>query len=91
MRFAMALAILTALAGCAQYDNARTANLEMAAQEQVAAHDANCQASGLKPGSPEYDDCRKRLANEQANKGTRGYQRMLNVMENDRGGRPFGQ
>lgn len=91
MRFAAALVVLTSLTGCAQYDNARTANLETAAQEQVAADDANCQASGLKPGSAEYDDCRKRLANEHATKGTRGYQRMLNVMENDRGGRPFGQ
>lgn len=91
MRFAAVFALLTFLGGCAQYDETRRANLETAAQEQVAAHDANCQASGLKPGSPDYDDCRKRLANEQANKGTRGYQRMLNVMENDRGGRPFGQ
>jgi hypothetical protein len=91
MRFAVALVFLAVLAGCAQYDETRRANLEMAAQEQVAAHDATCQASGFKPGSAEYDDCRKRLANEQANKGTRGYQRMLNVMENDRGGRPFGQ
>lgn len=91
MRFAAMLAVLTCLGGCAQYDETRRANLETAAQEQVAAHDANCQASGLKPGTPEYDDCRKRLANEQASKGTRGYQRMLNVMETDRGGRPFGQ
>lgn len=91
MRFAVMLVVLTSLGGCAQYDDARNANLAAAAQDQVAADDANCQASGLRPGSPEYDDCRKRLANEHANKGTRGYQRMLNVMENDRGGRPFGQ
>lgn len=91
MRLAPALVVLMSLAGCAQYDEARHANLEAAGREQVAADDANCQASGLKPGSPDYDDCRKRLANEQANKGTRGYQRMLNVMENDKGGRPFGQ
>jgi len=90
MRFAVMLAILTSLGGCAQYDETRTANLAAAAQEQVAADDAKCQASGLRPGSPEYEDCRKRLAEQNA-RGTRGYQRMLNVMENDRGGRPFGQ
>lgn len=90
MRFAVMLAILTSLGGCAQYDETRTANLAAAAQEQVAADDAKCQASGFKPGSAEYEDCRKRLAEQNA-RGTRGYQRMLNVMENDRGGRPFGQ
>lgn len=90
MRFAALFVILASLAGCAQYDEARRANLETAAQTQVAADDANCQASGLKPGSPEYEDCRKRLAEQNA-RGTRGYQRMLHVMENDRGGRPFGQ
>ena len=91
MRCAALFVLLISLVGCAQYDETRTANLAAAAQAQVAADDANCQASGLKPGSPDYDDCRKRLANEHATKGTRGYQRMLNVMENDRGGRPFGQ
>jgi hypothetical protein len=90
MRFAVALVFLTVLAGCAQYDNARDANLETAGREQVAADDAKCQAAGLKPGSPDYEECRKRLAEQNA-RGTRGYQRMLNVMENDRGGRPFGQ
>ncbi len=90
MRLLAALAVLTSLVGCAQYDEARRANLETAAQGQVAADDAKCQAAGLKPGSPDYEDCRKRLAEQNA-RGTRGYQRMLNVMENDRGGRPFGQ
>lgn len=90
MRLLAALAVLISLVGCAQYDEARRANLETAAQEQVAADDAKCQAAGLKPGSPDYEDCRKRLAEQNA-RGTRGYQRMLNVMENDRGGRPFGQ
>jgi len=90
MRFAVLLVILTSLGGCAQYDEARRANLETAAQAQVAADDAKCQEGGLKPGSPEYEDCRKRTAEQNA-RGTRGYQRMLNVMENDRGGRPFGQ
>ena len=89
MRFAAALVVLTSLVGCAQYDEARRANLETAAQEQVAADDAKCQAAGLKPGSPDYEDCRKRLAEQNA-RGTRGYQRMLNVMENDSALKRFG-
>jgi len=90
MRLAAMFVVLTSLVGCAQYDEARNANLAAAAQEQVAADDAKCQEAGLKPGSIEYEDCRKRIAERNA-RGTRGYQRMLNVMENDRGGRPFGQ
>jgi len=89
MRLLAALAVLTSLVGCAQYDEARRANLETAAQEQVAADDAKCQAAGLKPGSPDYEDCRKRLAEQNA-RGTRGYQRMLNVMENDSALKRFG-
>ncbi|RDV03360.1 hypothetical protein [Undibacter mobilis] len=90
MRFVAALVILTSLVGCAQYDEARNANLEAAGRDQVAADDAKCRSSGLQPGSPAYEDCRKRLAEAQA-RGTRGYQRMLDGMTNDRGGRPFGQ
>ena len=90
MRFVTLFAVLASLVGCAQYDEARNANLETAAQAQVAADDAKCQGAGLKPGSPEYEDCRKRTAEQNA-RGTRGYRRMLDVMENDRGGRPFGQ
>lgn len=90
MRLAAMFVVLTSLVGCAQYDEARSARLAAAAQEQVAGDDAKCQDAGLKPGSPEYEDCRKRTAEQNA-RGTRGYQRMLHVMENDRGGRPFGQ
>jgi hypothetical protein len=82
MRFVAMLVVLTSLVGCAQYDAARTANLEAAAQERVAADDAACQASGVQPGSPQYDDCRKRLANQHAS-GERGHQRMLDQMLND--------
>lgn len=88
MRFAVVLVVLTSLAGCAQYDETRTANLAAATRDQVASDDANCRSSGLQPGSPEYEDCRKRLANQHAS-GTRGYQRMLDGMTNDSALRPF--
>lgn len=81
MRFVAVLIVLTALVGCAQYNDARDANLAAAAQDRVAADDAKCQASGLQTGTPAYDDCRRRLANEQAS-GTRGYQRMIDQMVN---------
>ena len=90
MRFAVILVVLTSLAGCAQYDEARNANLAAAAQNQVAADDANCRSSDRQPGSPAYDDCRRRLANEHAS-GTRGYQRMLDAMTGDSALKPFGQ
>ncbi len=83
MWFAAALVVLTSLAGCAQYDEARTANLAAAEQERVAADDANCRSSGVTPGSPAYEDCRKRLSNQHANEG-RGHQRMLDQMLNSR-------
>ena len=90
MRMTAVLVALTSLVGCAQYDETRSANLAAAAQEQVAADDANCQASGLKPATPDYDDCRKRLANEHASKGTRGHQRLLDSMMNDSALKRFG-
>ena len=91
MRFVTILLVLTPLAGCAQYDEVRTANLQAAAQERVAADDANCRAPGVQPGSPQYDDCRKRLANQQAS-GTRAHQRMVDQMLNDTSSiRPMGQ
>ena len=91
MRIAAMLAVLTCVGGCAQYDEMRTANLEAAAQDRVASDDANCRSSGVQPGSPQYDDCRKRLANEQA-RGTRGHQRMVDQMLNDTSSiRPMGQ
>jgi len=91
MRFATILMMLTLLAGCAQYDATREANLAAAAQDRVAADDANCRASGVQPGSPQYDDCRKRLANQQAS-GTRAHQRMVDQMLNDTSSiRPLGQ
>lgn len=90
MRWAMVFVVLTSLVGCAQYDEVRNANLATAAQDQVASDHAKCQSSGLQPASPAYDDCRKRVAEQNA-RGTRGYQRMLDGMMNDRAGRPFGQ
>jgi len=90
MRNATMLVVLTCLAGCAQYDATREANLAAAAQDRVAADDANCRSSGAQPGSPIYDDCRKRLANQQA-RDTRGHQRMIDTMLNDSSIRPIGQ
>ena len=66
MRFAALLLALMPLAGCAQYDAERAANLAATAQEQTAADDASCQASGVKPGTPAYDDCRRRFSNQHA-------------------------
>lgn len=87
MRFAGALLLLTSLAGCAQYDEARKANLEAANRDQVAADDATCRPAGA-PSSAEYNDCRKRLANEHAS-GTRAHQRMLDSMTSDSALKPF--
>jgi hypothetical protein len=66
MQRAALLLVLVTLAGCAQYDAERQANLEAAARERAAADDANCRASGLQPGTPPYDDCRRRLQNQHA-------------------------
>jgi len=82
MRFAAMLVVLTSLVGCAQYDEARNANLAAAEQERVASNDAACRSSGAQPGSPAYDDCRKQLANQQA-RDTRGHQRLIDQMLND--------
>lgn len=90
MRFAAALVVLTSLGGCAQYDEARTANLAAAARERAASDDANCRSSGVQPGSPAYDDCRKRYANQHAS-GERGHKRMLDQMSSGSSLRPFGE
>lgn len=90
MRFAAALVVLTSLGGCAQYDEARTANLAAAAADQIAADDAACRQSGAQSGTPAYDDCRKRYANQHAS-GERGHQRMLDQMMSGSSTRPFGE
>ena len=59
------LAMLTCLAGCAEYDAVRKENLAASSRERVAADHAACRPSG-EPGSPAYDDCRKRWANQHA-------------------------
>jgi len=79
MRFAAAVLALMSLAGCAQYDAARQANLAAAAPAQTAADDANCRSSGAQPGSPQYEDCRKRLDNQHA-QATDRQQRLVNEM-----------
>ena len=81
MRVAVMLVILTSLAGCAQYDEMRSANLADAAKQRVAADDAACRASGA-PGSPQYDDCRKRYANQHASE-SHSQERLVDQMMND--------
>ncbi|HXD43886.1 MAG TPA: hypothetical protein VN655_02035 [Pseudolabrys sp.] len=90
MRYTAMLLALTCLAGCAQYDAIRTENLEAASRERVAADDAACKSSGLQPGTLQYDDCRRRYANQQARE-TRGHQRLMEQMLNQNDLRPTGQ
>jgi hypothetical protein len=79
MRFATVLVVLVPLVGCAQYDAERQANLAAAAQARVVADDATCRSSGAQPGSPAYDDCRKRLNNQHAQE-THGQENLANEM-----------
>ena len=81
MRFAAMLVALVSLAGCAQYDAARQANLAAAAQARAASDDATCRSSGAQPGSPAYEDCRKRLENQHAQESHR-QDRLANEMLN---------
>jgi hypothetical protein len=92
---AMPLALIAlmapmALAGCAQYDAERAANLQATAQAQTAADDANCQAAGVKPGTPAYDDCRRRYANQHA-QTTHRQENLANEMLNAQKIGPIGQ
>lgn len=90
MRFAALLLALTSLVGCGQYDAERAANLAATAQAQTASDDANCQASGLKPGTPAYDDCRRRYANQHA-QGTHSQENLANEMLKGQKLGPIGQ
>ena len=81
MRFAAMLVALTCLAGCAQYDATRNENLAAASRDRVASDDAACRPTGA-PGSPAYDDCRKRRANQHASE-SHGQDRLVNQMMND--------
>jgi hypothetical protein len=81
MRIAAILVALTSLAGCAQYDAMRNQNLAAAAQERVASDDAACRASGA-PGSPAYDDCRRRYANQHASE-SHSQERLVDQMLNE--------
>ena len=90
MRFAALLLALTSLVGCAQYDAERQANLAAAAQAQTASDDASCRSSGAQPGSPAYDDCRRRFANQHA-QGTHRQEDLANQMLNATKLGPIGQ
>jgi hypothetical protein len=90
MRFAALLLALVALSGCAQYDAERKANLAATAQEQTAADDASCQSSGAQPGTPAYDDCRRRYANQHA-QSSRSQENLANEMLKGQKLGPIGQ
>lgn len=92
MRFAAMPAVLLLLGGCAQYDAQRQANLTASEQARTAADDAACRSSGAQPGSPEYEDCRKRFANQHAQEADR-YNRLATEMLNAPPpiGGPYGQ
>jgi hypothetical protein len=78
MRIAAMLMIAMSLAGCAEYDAVRKENLAEASRERVAADDAACRREGA-PGSPAYDDCRKRWANQHASE-SKGQNRLVEQM-----------
>jgi len=82
MRFTAILAVLTSLAGCAQYDAIRNQNLAAASRERVASDDAACRSSGA-AGSPAYDDCRRRYANQHASE-SHSQERLADQMLNDK-------
>lgn len=90
MRIAAMLVVLTSLVGCAQYDAARNANLAAAEHARAASDDAACRSSGLEPGSPQYDDCRRRMLNQHASE-SHSQEALANQMLNDNPLHPFGQ
>jgi hypothetical protein len=90
MRFAMVFLALGTLVGCAQYDAERQANLAATAQARVASDDATCRSSGAQPKSPEYEDCRRRYANQHAQE-TRRQNDLANQMLNANKLGPIGQ
>ena len=90
MRIATMLLTLVSLVGCAQYDAERQANMAAAAQARAASDDANCRSSGAQPGSPEYEDCRKRFENQHAQE-THRQEDLANQMLNANKLGPIGQ
>lgn len=90
MRFAMMLVALALLAGCAQYDEIRSANLAAAQRERAAADEATCRANGAQPGSPAYEDCRNRLL-KQRDKSAYRQEEVARQMLNESSLRPIGE
>jgi hypothetical protein len=90
MRFAALLLALMSLAGCAQYDAERAANLAATHEAQTSADDEKCQAAGLKPGTPAYDDCRRRYSNLHA-QSSRSQENLANEMLKGQKLGPIGQ
>jgi hypothetical protein len=90
MRFATVFLALGLLASCAQYDSARQENLAATAQARTASDDAACRSSGAQPNSPEYEDCRRRYANQHAQE-THRQNDLANQMLNANKPGPIGQ
>jgi hypothetical protein len=90
MRFAALLLALASLAGCAQYDAERASNLAATQQAQTAADDSSCRSSGAQPGTPAYDDCRRRYANQHA-QSSRSQENLANEMLKGQKLGPIGQ
>jgi hypothetical protein len=90
MRFAAVFLALGLLAGCAQYDSARQENLAATAQARTASDDAACRSSGAQPNSAEYEDCRRRYANQHAQESHRQND-LANQMLNSNKPGPIGQ
>jgi hypothetical protein len=90
MRLTAVFLVLGLLASCAQYDAERQANLTAAAQARTASDDAACRASGGQPSSPEYEDCRRRYANQHAQE-TRRQNDVANQLLNANKIGPIGQ
>ena len=90
MRLLWAFLAFACLGGCAQYDSQRAENLAAAAQARTASDDAACRASGAKPDSPEYLDCRRRYQNQHAQE-SRTQENVANQLLNANKIGPIGQ
>lgn len=80
---------MIALAGCAQYDEIRSANLAAAQHERAAADEATCRDRG-QPGSTAYEDCRKQML-EQRDKSAYRQEKVAEDMLNESSLRPNGE
>lgn len=90
LRFVAVSGAMIALAGCAQYDEMRSANLAAAQQERVATEEAACRENGVQPGSQAYADCRKEML-RQRQKSAYRQEEVARDMLNESHLRPYGE